>query len=138
MKKLNNFLNCFNVLKKADFDKVDDDEIYRTGVISQFNLTFELAWKALQEIMRVHGVSGAESGSPREILKLGFKCGFVRDENTWLTMLKMRNTSIHIYNENELDEMISHIRDSFINAFEALAATLTEKAAEAENGLDTP
>lgn len=53
-------------------------------------------------------------------------------------MLKMRNTSIHIYNEEEINEMISHIRDSFINAFEALAATLTEKAAEAENGLDMP
>ena len=26
----------------------DNNDIYRTGVIGQFNLTFELAWKALQ------------------------------------------------------------------------------------------
>lgn len=132
-KKLNNFLNCLEVLKKADFGNVSDD-IYRRGIICQWDRTFELAWKALQEIMRVHGVSGAQTGSPREILKLGCKCGFVRDENTWLTMLKMRNTSIHIYNEEEISEMISHIRDSFIYAFEALAATLTEKAVRAEDG----
>lgn len=50
MKKLENFSNCLNVLKNADFDLADNNDIYRTGVIGQFNLTFELAWKALQEI----------------------------------------------------------------------------------------
>lgn len=50
MKKLENFLNCLNVLKNADFDLADNNDIYRTGVIGQFNLTIELAWKALQEI----------------------------------------------------------------------------------------
>ena len=32
----------------------EENDIYRTGIIGQFNLTFELAWKALQEIMRLH------------------------------------------------------------------------------------
>lgn len=50
MKKLENFSNCLNVLKNADFDLTDNNDIYRTGVIGQFNLTIELAWKALQEI----------------------------------------------------------------------------------------
>ena len=42
MKKFDNFVNCLSVLKKADFSKAVDDEIYRTGIIAQFNLTFEL------------------------------------------------------------------------------------------------
>ena len=50
MKKLENFSNFLNVLKNADFDLADNNDIYRTGVIGQFNLTIELAWKALQEI----------------------------------------------------------------------------------------
>ena len=37
-------------LENADFDLADNNDIYRTGVIGQFNLTIELAWKALQEI----------------------------------------------------------------------------------------
>ncbi|MEE0531728.1 MAG: hypothetical protein UDG85_08060 [Anaerostipes hadrus] len=37
-------------IENADFDLADNNDIYRTGVIGQFNLTFELAWKALQEI----------------------------------------------------------------------------------------
>ena len=71
MKKLDNFSNCLTVLKNADFKMADNNEIYRTGVIGQFNLTFELAWKALQEVMKQHGVTDAQTGSPGEILQLG-------------------------------------------------------------------
>lgn len=82
MKKLDNFSNCLTILRNADFKLADNNDIYRTGVIGQFNLTFELAWKALQE---------------------------------------------------EVDEMILLIRDSFIPAFVALEKTLREKLAEAES-----
>ena len=133
MKKLDNFSNCLTILRNADFKLADNNDIYRTGVIGQFNLTFELAWKALQEILRLHGAEGADFGSPREILQLGYKLGFVNDSAVWLLMLKKRNTSVHIYNEQEVDEMILLIRDSFIPAFVALEKTLREKLAEAES-----
>ena len=133
MKKLDNFSNCLTILRNADFKLADNNDIYRTVVIGQFNLTFKLAWKALQEILRLHGAEGADTGSPREILQLGYKLGFVNDSAVWLLMLKKRNTSVHIYNEQEVDEMILLIRDSFIPAFVALEKTLREKLAEAES-----
>lgn len=133
MKKLDNFSNCLTILRNADFKLADNNDIYRTGVIGQFNLTFELAWKALQEILRLHGAEGVDTGSPREILQLGYKLGFVNDSAVWLLMLKKRNTSVNIYNEQEVDEMILLIRDSFIPAFVALEKTLREKLAEAES-----
>ena len=126
-------INCLTILRNADFKLADNNDIYRTGVIGQFNLTFELAWKALQEILRLHGAEGVDTGSPREILQLGYKLGFVNDSAVWLLMLKKRNTSVHIYNEQEVDEMILLIRDSFIPAFVALEKTLREKLAEAES-----
>ncbi len=127
MKKLDNFTNCLNVLKKADFALANDDEIYRTGIIGQFNITFELAWKALQEVLKLHGAAGAETGSPREILQLGYKFGFIDEQSVWLTMLKKRNMSVHIYDEDEIDEMLLLIRDSFIPAFDVLKDTLRKK-----------
>lgn len=133
MKKLDNYSNCLDILKNADFEMANNDDIYRTGVIGQFNLTFELAWKALQAVLRLHGAEGAETGSPREILQLGYKLGFVDDAAVWLLMLKKRNTSVHIYDEDEVDEMLLLIRDSFIPAFIRLCDTLKVKAAEAEN-----
>ena len=81
-KKLDNFSNCLTILRNADFKLADNNDIYRTGVIGQFNLTFELAWKALQE---------------------------------------------------EVDEMILLIRDSFSPAFVALEKTLRENLEEAES-----
>lgn len=133
MKKLDNFSNCLAVLKSADFKFADSNEIYRTGVIGQFNLTFELAWKALQEILKMHSVEGAATGSPREILQLGYKVSFISDSTVWLLMLKKRNTSVHIYNEDEIDEMLLLIRDSFLPAFILLEETLRKKLEEAEN-----
>lgn len=132
MKKLDNFANCLDILKQADFDLADSNDIYRMGVTVQFNLTFELAWKALQEVLRMHGVEGAETGSPREILQVGYKVGFVNDSSVWLLLLKKRNTSIHIYNEEEFDELIVLIRDSFISAFTDLEETLQEKLIEVD------
>ena len=131
MKKFENFSNCLNVLKGADFEMANSNEIYRMGIIGQFNLTFELAWKALQAVLRIHGADGAETGSPREILQLGYKLGFVNDSSVWLQMLKTRNTSVHIYDEDDVDELILLIRDSFTPAFEMLEKTLREKLEEA-------
>ena len=136
MKKLDNFVSCLSVLKGADFEFASNNEIYRTGVIGQFNLTFELAWKALQAVLRVHGAEGAETGSPREILQLGFKMGFIDDSAVWLTMLKTRNTSTHIYDEDEVDELLLLIRDSFTPAFSVLESTLKNRLAEAEGDWD--
>lgn len=133
MKKLDNFSNCLAILADADFTLAETNDIYRTGIIGQFNLTFELAWKALQEIMKMHGVEEASTGSPREILQLGYKIGFLNDPEIWLLMLKKRNTSVHIYNENEIDELILLIRDSFIPAFKILKETLIKKLDETES-----
>lgn len=130
MKKLDNFSNCLTILADADFTLAETNDIYRTGIIGQFNLTFELAWKALQEIMKMHGVEETSTGSPREILQLGYKIGFVNDPEIWLLMLKKRNTSVHIYNEDEIDEMILLIRDSFIPVFKDLKGTLIKKLDE--------
>ena len=133
MTKLDNFSNCLSILKSADFKLAESNDIYRTGIIGQFNLTFELAWKALQAILQMHGLEGSSTGSPREILQLAYKVGFLNDPEVWLLMLKKRNTSVHIYNEEEIDEMIMLIRDSFLPAFTSLEKTLNNKLSEAEN-----
>lgn len=129
MKKIDNFSNYLNVLKSADCALASDNEIYRTGVIGQFCLTFELAWKALQAVLRAHSALEAETGSPREILQLGYKMGFVNDQEAWLVMLKKRGLVAHLYNEASIDETLLLIRDSFIPAFAVLEKDLRAKAA---------
>ena len=80
----------------------------------------------------MHGAEGAETGSPREILQLGYKMGFIDDSAVWLAMLKNRNTLVHVYDEDKADEMLLLIRDSFIPALLVLEETLKNKLREAE------
>lgn len=127
MKKIENFKNCLNVLKTADFDFALKNEIYRTGIIGQFNLCFELAWKALQEILREYGVIEANTGSPREILQLAYKYNFLDNEENWLLMLKNRNLSTHIYNEEQINKILRFIQNSFIPDFLNLEKILNQK-----------
>lgn len=132
MKNLENFIASLNVLKSADFEFANDNDIYRTGIIGQFSLTFELAWKALQAVLKIHGAQEANTGSPREVLQLGYKMGFLNNSTVWLTMLKKRNMSVHIYNEEDIDEVLLLIKDSFIPEFVVLEETLKKKLDKVE------
>ena len=132
MKKYDNFVNCLEILKTADFDMAEENEIYRMGIVGQFNLSFELAWKAIQETLRLHSVSGAESGSTLEIIKLAYANGFIDDAAVWQVMLKKRNSSTHVYDEDEVEELMVLIKDSFISTFEKLSVTLKSKIKETE------
>lgn len=130
MKKLDNFVSALGELSRSKEAMAKTDAIYRMGVIGQFNFCVELAWKALQQMLRLHGVQGAESGSPRDILKLGFRVGFLNDETIWLTMLKRRNLAVHVYDETEADQLVREIYDAYIPAFQRLEKTLQEKLKE--------
>ena len=115
VKKFDAFAKCLKVLLAAD--KNFSDELYRMGIIGQFHLTFELSWKALREILIVHGVNEASTGSPREILKAGYQFHFIDDEKLWLEMLRRRNQSAHVYDDKIADELIALIFDRYIAAF---------------------
>ena len=127
MKKYNNFLSCFQVLKSYDPKLLKENALYRMGVIGQFNLTFELAWKLLQAVLLLHGVSQAQSGSPREIVKLGFKSGFISDEEIWLDVLRQRNNLTHIYSEENAENLVTSLIQSYIPALERFQRAMKEK-----------
>ena len=91
----------------------------------------------MQEILKLHGAADAEIGSPMEILQLGYKLGFLNDSAVWMLMLKKRNLSVRIYNEEDVEEMIVLIRDSFIAAFVDLEKVLEKKVEEADESWES-
>ena len=132
MQKFDNFLNSFRVLKNSKRELALSDEIYRTGVIGQFSLTFELLWKTLQEVMLAHAIVEAENGSPREILKAGFKYNFLDDESTWLNMLRDRNSAAHVYDEEAFNAVLARIYDVYLAELEKFSNAMREKILELE------
>ena len=137
MKKFESYKKSLAVLLSARKPDINTDDIYRMGIIGQFNLTFELAWKAVKESLEYQGVALLTPGSPREVLKSGYKTGLVDNAEVWLDMLQKRNRAIHIYDENEADELIEQIFTRYITAFVHLRDVL-EVASNAQNKDNNP
>ncbi len=104
---------------------VPDDAVVRDAAIQRFEFTFELAWKAIQEVVRdTHGLPAA---SPRLALQAAWSVGLVPDETVWLAMLKDRNLSSHTYDEALARELAARL-PAHLAAFEALARSLATRA----------
>ena len=122
-----NYVKSLNVLLRVDREKIIDDEIYRMGIIGQFNLTFELAWKSIKDALKIHGVDISKTGSPRQILKAAYAINFLDDGEIWMDMLDSRNTITHIYDENAAIDLCKKIFDNYITAFVNLRELLAER-----------
>jgi nucleotidyltransferase substrate binding protein (TIGR01987 family) len=67
------------------------------ATVQNFNLTFDLAWKVMKELVtQEFGMTDFASGSPRETLKSAFSVGLINDDR-WMDMLRVRNTLAHDY-----------------------------------------
>lgn len=132
MAPFNNFVKSLNILLNTEKEQALTSEIYRMGVIGQFNLTFELAWKAVREVLELHGVSNFKTGSPREVLKTAYQFNFLGDEKIWLDMLKSRNIISHVYDEAAALELANAIFDSYMTALVNLRELLRERIADTE------
>ena len=121
------FRNRLARLRVADFEMAFSNDIYRAGVIFTFGSAFALACGALREIMMLHGAEVTEGSSPRALLKLGYRLGFVDDPEVWLEMLKYPNCLDILLDDGRADTLLLLIRDSFIRALSARERTLEEK-----------
>ncbi len=105
MKKVDNFLRILSTLRLVPDERYLDSKIILLGCVNTYCLTFELAWKAMKEILQDQGVGDAKTGSPKQILELAYRFGMVSEEGLWLEMLKERNNEAHIYNEQSAIEL---------------------------------
>ena len=96
MKKFDNYLEALESLSQAPEQDLTN-EFVQAGVINKFVLQFELSWKLLKALLAVEGDPKAATGSPRDVLKASFSWLDCLDEETWLSMLRDRNTVTHIY-----------------------------------------
>lgn len=117
VRKYEYFCKALNNLSEVEKKAPPYSVLELTGIVGLFEICFELSWKALREVLLIHGVIEASTGSPREIIKAGYKFHFLSDEETWLDMFKRRNEAIHIYNEELAVKLVALIFDEYIAAF---------------------
>ena len=94
--RYNSFCKSLDNLAEAK-GKDPRDMFILSGTVQMFNLSFDLAWKVMKDIItEYHGALYYPTGSPRETLRMAHSVGLI-DDDTWMEMLKARNNLAHDY-----------------------------------------
>jgi nucleotidyltransferase substrate binding protein (TIGR01987 family) len=77
-------------------NKDELSDLEEEGLIKRFEYTYELAWTTLQDLLRERGYSDISGPRP--------------DGKIWLRVIKSRNLTAHVYDEETVDEIAQVIR----------------------------
>lgn len=89
---------------------LDEHRVVLDATIQRFEFTFELFWKTLKRFLYLEGV---ETKSPRETLKMAYQLKWLNDEQLWLNMLRDRNETSHVYDEDKAKEIYNKIKQYY-------------------------
>lgn len=92
----------------------------RDSAILRFELTFEVAWKLIQRMVRDEGL---DSNGPRQALENAYTLGWIVEETTWFDLMKDRNLAIHVYREEWAEALYARL-PAYLDAFVSLAERL--------------
>lgn len=116
MRKYENFASALKTLSTASSQDLEN-EFVQSGVIDKFSLQFEHGWKLLKELISYEGDRTAAAGSPRDIIKTASSYYDFMDEETWLAMLRDRNNTAHVYDENAAKQPVTTVIEHNIPEF---------------------
>ncbi|MTV47389.1 nucleotidyltransferase [Heliobacillus mobilis] len=121
--KFENYQRALSRLTEGIAKYDESNDLARDGIIQRFEFTFELAWKTLKSLFEDEGLTGLNS--PKTVLREAFSAGIVEDDELWLSMLRDRNTTAHIYDEHLSIEICNNIRDKYVSAFTELVLRIS-------------
>jgi nucleotidyltransferase substrate binding protein (TIGR01987 family) len=99
----------------------DDLELNDAGLIQGFEFCYERCWKVMLKLLKKEG---HKPQSTKEIFRLAAKTGYIADPEVWFLFQDKRNTSSHVYSEDEMEAILMGIQQ-----FETEAANFIKKIA---------
>lgn len=100
-----NFIQLLKAFEKFERFRLNDKtEQERAGTIQAFEYCFELVWKIMRRLLAERGKI---ANSPREVFRMAALEGFLDDPELWFEFLKKRNLTVHTYNLDEAEQVIS-------------------------------
>ena len=119
--RFSNFRKALDRFEQAIREN-SQERLAQEGLIQRFEYTFELAWKCLQDLLQESGL--AEVRGPRPVLEQAFQDGLISDGVLWMEMLRARNESTHLYDEQIFLNIYLRTRDDFLKPLRALEERL--------------
>ncbi|WP_150538334.1 nucleotidyltransferase substrate binding protein [Actinobacillus vicugnae] len=114
--RLDNYCKAVDYLQ-AEISQYADTEldIVKKGIVQSFEITHELAWKLMQDILKEEGeqdIFGSKTAT-----RLAFNRGLISQGEIWLDMVKSRNLTVHTYDEMILTEEFNKIIHRYLPLF---------------------
>lgn len=86
----------------------EDAPLAIDGTIQRFEFAVELTWKSLKRVLADEGI---ETNTPRDAIVQAHRARWIDDEALWLSLLRDRNATSHIYDEEKAAQIYARIRD---------------------------
>ena len=118
---LKNITISFKEIKNPDNITI---EVYRDSIIKKYETLEDLTWKLLSKIFKA---SGLEINNPRGCYKQAFKEGLINDIEIWNDILLSRNSTAHIYDEEDYEKIKNKIVSDYIYAIENLLSNISKE-----------
>ena len=94
------------------------DSFVLSGAGAKFNITFDLAWKVMKDIIiQEYEIVDFVKGSPREVLRRAFECGIISDDD-WMQMMRERNDLTNDYDGTIVKEVCVRVLSKYLELFE--------------------
>lgn len=105
-------INLQNVLArlKEAIDADENNPLIIDATIQRFEFVIELYWKTLKRLLAQQGIL---TNTPKDTLQKAYTAKWIENETAWLEMLRDRNETSHIYNQNKAKEIYQHIKNNF-------------------------
>lgn len=117
--KLQNYQNALARLQESlEEAKTSNSLTVRDGVIQRFEFTAELAWKTAREYLLTLEIT--DINNPKNVMSEAYHNQLITDESGWLQILRDRNSTSHIYDEEEATEIFHRIATAHIKLFDEL------------------
>lgn len=100
-------------------DEVDD--LLKEGLVQRFEYTQELAWKVMKDYEEYQGYTDVQGS--RDAIRKALQMGLAEDA-VWMDTIASRNLTSHCYDEDEFNEVLGRIIQSYLPVFEKFSARM--------------
>ena len=83
--------------------------LLRDAAIQRFEFTFETAWKTLKRYLQEYSLEQVDRATNRQIFRMGYEQGLLRDAEAWLLYLRQRNLTSHVYDQSVAEQIFNTI-----------------------------
>lgn len=116
--------NVINASKEVPENDALLNEVYRDSIIKKYEILEDVLWKLLSKIFKDLGL---ELNNPRACYRQALKEGWIENIDIWNEILSSRNSTAHVYNEEDYEKIKKKIINEYVIEIDMLLHQIKSK-----------